>query len=112
MLHAETVVIHQRSSEVTSDDEGNPIYAPTRDITLEGCNVQPSSATGPGEVLGDPTPVTGRYKVSTQRNEVHEEITENDTVTWRGNEYTVFGRPGSFYAVMPHTEFTIERTEG
>lgn len=108
-LHQETVVVHQpRTESDESDAKGNAIIIPARDIVLERCNVQPA---GTDETIGSDEPVTGRYRVSTYKGDVHEELTEDDTVTWRGDEYTVLGRPGSFHGIRRHTEFVIERTE-
>jgi hypothetical protein len=109
-LHQETVVVHQAAVDSgKSDDNGRPIITPGADIELVRCNVQPITSD---EVVGNQNPVTSKWRVSTHRGDVHDEITKDATVTWRGDEYTVLGQPGSFHAVRPHTEFTIERTEG
>lgn len=109
-LHKETVTVHQAATSTEeTDDRGNPIVTPGKTIVLTGCNVQP---VGTDESIGDPAPVTSRWRVSTRKGDVRDDITEHDTVTWRGAPYSVLGRPQTWYGIRAHTEIIITTTEG
>lgn len=109
-LHKEEVTVHQAATSTDdTDSRGNPIIIPGVDIELAGCNVQP---VGTEETIGDPTPVTSRWRVSTSKGDLHDEIREHDTVTWRGRDFDVLGDVQTWYGIRAHTEFIIKRTEG
>lgn len=105
-LHDQRIVVQQ----VKNGDPVGGISVPTTtNITIDDCNVQP---VGTAESIGQPEPITSRWRVSTDVDDPHDEIRPQDTVLWNGGEFEVQGEVQTFYAIRPHTEFIITRTGG
>lgn len=110
-LHQEVVIVHPLGAAADSDDNGEPQYNSLTDITLVNCQVGPLAVRA-AAVPGEEEPSSERLVVSTEVGDMHPEIEKEWGVTWRGNEYIVLGFPRNMWAVRPHTEFTITRSEG
>lgn len=105
MLHNETITVRHRTR--SGKDASFVPTATLTDTVIDRCNVQP---VGTNESVGEPQPITSRWRVAT--SDPQDWISANDAVTWRGDQYEVLGRPQTFWAIKPHTEFIIFRTEG
>lgn len=109
-FHAETITL-TRSTPGPPDEDGVPT---TTVVTVEvpGCNVQPYVIRGGTEVVTNTDQVTDRYSVSCP---LGSGIDENDRITWRGDEYLVWGKPQDYHTAvhrLDHTEFFMTRFLG
>jgi hypothetical protein len=104
-LHDETVTVHRVTNGRPNDDGvATPTSTP---VDVDGCNVQPAAST---EDIANNEPSVERLRVST--SEPCDWIRARDTVTWRGDTYRVLGKPQTFWATIPHTEFIIVDVKG
>jgi hypothetical protein len=104
-LHAETVAV-QRVVIGPPRADGTA-QKTTTSTDIKRCQVTP---VGTEESIGEESPITSRWRVSTKRPE--DWIRSRDRVVWRGRVHEVQGRPQTFWGVKPHTEFIITETKG
>jgi hypothetical protein len=104
-LHTETITVHQvTNGRPDADGVAQTTSVPT---DVDRCNVQPAAST---EAVANDEPSVERLRVST--SEPEDWIRARDTVTWRGKSYRVLGKPQTFWATLPHTEFILVDVKG